>query len=875
MRTVCGVLVTLVVALAGEAESARAAIPAPPSTWYALAGLNAGAGAGSVRTFAHSTPPNVVYAGLDGGGTFRSTDGGATWSPFNAGFPDPPATRVRALLTSSTGATVYAGTDSGLFRSTGGAWAPLALGGSVQALLSLDAATSTLLAGVAGGGVYRSGDGGETWSAPGAGNGMPAGATITGLTSTVPGVVYATGDRGVYVSTDAGATWARRSDGIPAGASPIITWAYPQRPSQLFTSTDANGVYRSLNAGLTWAPINTGLGTVRARGLQIFPGSSTQGVHLYAATEDGLWEALSLGSAAPPAPRWHEVTRDGLLGPGYSHTVMHALTAPAIPGAGSLGLIAGTESGGGYFLSFEPPDSPCPSTPNGSTDCPRINDATPEVGQTLTLANGKWTGTDFLRFAYQWQRCTGSTAGTCTDIPDAEETTYVVPEAALDPAPNLSYRVEVTATNPAATFGIVRRFSTITSPAAANTGAYPGSNQGSPPSITVLAPGQLTSPQVGDRMYANYGITPNGFSDGWFNPQATTITFRWLRCAGSGDDCDEIPGTGAGARTYTVQPEDATHVLRVRVTGSNAAGTVQLVSDASYDVTSPPAAVADPLPSDTPGGPARSQAPSITGDAHPGETLAGDVGGWRDPTTDFLRRWMRCDAAGNACTVVQKTDRPSPEDGPTYVVRAEDLGSTLRLRVVADVNGDLTPDGTDDHAPAAVEVLTAPSAVVTVRPAGPGPSPDPGPSPAPLPPSPGPPTVPKDTTAPTLSALKASKASFVAGKGTTFSLSLSEPASLRIVVTRATSGRRVGKTCRPLTRANRKKRRCTYDRVVTTIKRPGLRAGRAKIAFSGKVGKRRLPVGPYKAAFVATDAAGNASKARTLRLEVVRAPRKG
>ena len=122
----------------------------------------------------------------------------------------------------------------------------------------------------------------------------------TGLTENVPGLVYATAGSGVYVSTDQGSTWTRKSDGIPGSASPITTWVYPQRPQILFTSTGSNGIYRSINAGLTWAPINNGLGAVRARGLQIF--TAAQGAHLYAATEEGLWEALSTNSVAPPPP---------------------------------------------------------------------------------------------------------------------------------------------------------------------------------------------------------------------------------------------------------------------------------------------------------------------------------------------------------------------------------------------------------------------------------------------------------------------------------------------------------------------------------------------------------------------------------------------
>ncbi|HMJ03376.1 MAG TPA: hypothetical protein VK506_10570, partial [Conexibacter sp.] len=808
--------------------------------------------------------------------------GGATWSAFNAGFPNPLTTNVRALLASSSGTEVLAGTDTGVWRSTGGgAWQPLGQGagpgklnGSVQSLISMPG--NVLLAGVASGGVWRSGDGGQSWTPPVPGNGMPASETpygFVGQPPVVPAFVLATTHNGVFRSTDGGSSWSLASDGIPTSASPIQAWVDTRQPNLVYVSTASNGIYRSINGGITYSAINDGLGAVRARGFQIF--TATEGAHLYAATEDGLWEALNTHAVAPPPPRWRAVTQEGLIEPRASNTIMWALTAPVVPGAGALGLIAGTQSNGGYFLSFEPPDSPCPSsnTTNVTTNCPRISDTTPIEAQSLSALNGRWTGTETIDYAYQWQQCSSTTDGSCADIADAEETTFVVPDGSTS-----RYRVKVTATNPAPSFNVVFRTSAITSPAAANPSAFPGSSQLSAPSITVNAPGQTTSPQVGDTMFAEYGITPNAFSDGWFNPRATSVAFRWLRCNGSGVDCNEI--AGATRRSYTLTADDGTHDLRVRVTGTNASGTRQALSPSSYDVTSLPATVGDPIP-DPDGGPSKSQAPALAGDAWVGETLAGTVGGWTDPTTEFSRRWVRCDAFGAACTYIQRVASTDPETGSTYVVRPDDLGYTLRMRVTADVNGDLGDNGLDNLLPHAVEVDTAPSAVVTARPGtgggGGGGSGGGG--------------AVADTVRPVVSGLRVSPRRFAVAaratavvaarrrgrrrrggtpKGTTFRFNLSERTTALVTIDRLGPGRKAGGRCRRPTRANRRGRRCVRAVRRGTITRRNLAAGRASIPFSGRIGRRPLARGPYRATVVASDAAGNVSRPTTVGFAIVK-----
>ena len=106
-------------------------------------------------------------------------------------------------------------------------------------------------------------------------------------------------------------------------------------------------------------------------------------------------------------------------------------------------------------------------------------------------------------------------------------------------------------------------------------------------------------------------------------------------------------------------------------------------------------------------------------------------------------------------------------------------------------------------------------------------------------------------------------------KGTTFRYTLSEDARVAIAIQRALPGRRVGRKCVRPTAKNRRKRKCTrYVRFgAFAVQSP---AGANRHAFSGRIGRKRLKPGRYRAILVATDAGGLASAAKSLNFKVVR-----
>jgi hypothetical protein len=179
----------------------------------------------------------------------------------------------------------------------------------------------------------------------------------------------------------------------------------------------------------------------------------------------------------------------------------------------------------------------------------------------------------------------------------------------------------------------------------------------------------------------------------------------------------------------------------------------------------------------------------------------------------------------------------------------------------------------------------APSAVSafaqfrTLPPAAPGGGGDPT-----TPTAPGPGPVVLDRTPPIISGLTVTNKRFRVGAkatavtaaakrgrapvGTQLRFRLSEASRVTIAFTRSVRGHRTGRRCVAGT-GKRGAKRCTLVRKGGTLTR-SLPAGTARVLFSGRVGRKALTAATWTATLLATDAAGNRSKPRTVRLTVVR-----
>jgi DNA-binding beta-propeller fold protein YncE len=123
------------------------------------------------------------------------------------------------------------------------------------------------------------------------------------------------------------------------------------------------------------------------------------------------------------------------------------------------------------------------------------------------------------------------------------------------------------------------------------------------------------------------------------------------------------------------------------------------------------------------------------------------------------------------------------------------------------------------------------------------------------------PSPPPDTLAPQVSGFRLAPARFRVRpkRGSSFRFALSEQASVLVEVERALPGRRAGKRCKEPSRRLAKRAACKRFARVARLGLGTRSPGENAIPFSGRVGKRALKPGAYRATIAATDAAGNRS----------------
>jgi len=192
--------------------------------------------------------PSILYAANFNGGVYKSTDGGESWDTSNKGLEeiDHYALVLSLAIDPQNPSTVYAGTfDWGVFKSTdsGANWKTTSSIAGNQSqfgppifALAIDLQNpSTIYAG-AGGGLFKTTDGGGSWTHLG-------GPDIRSLAldPQSPATIYA-GSDGVYRSTDGGVSWTPMNQGL-TNLSVTALAIDPKNPSRIYAGTGGGGVF--------------------------------------------------------------------------------------------------------------------------------------------------------------------------------------------------------------------------------------------------------------------------------------------------------------------------------------------------------------------------------------------------------------------------------------------------------------------------------------------------------------------------------------------------------------------------------------------------------------------------------------------------------
>ncbi len=190
----------------------------------------------------------ILYVGTAGGGVWKSTNAGASWKSVF----DKYCQSIGALAVDQQNPrTIYAGTGESNMRNT----------------VSI------------GNGIYKSTDAGQNWNKIGLDSTEHIAKIIVSpknpevIFVAAPGPLWSDSKhRGLYKSTDGGKTWSKSLyinektgcadisiDPLHPDTMYATTWEFRRQPFAFNSGGKGSGVYKSTNGGTTWKELNNGL----------------------------------------------------------------------------------------------------------------------------------------------------------------------------------------------------------------------------------------------------------------------------------------------------------------------------------------------------------------------------------------------------------------------------------------------------------------------------------------------------------------------------------------------------------------------------------------------------------------------------------------
>ncbi len=319
------------------------ALPLSAETWHPRGPLG-----GDVRSLgADPNDSRRIYLGTSDGHIFGSPDAGEHWHLLGRAGPRLDAVVTTILVDPRDSRILYASTwtqdpaaGGGVYWSRDGGQSWQAMGFTGKAVRALAQAAPDLDLFVAGtlDGVYRTRDAGKNWEriSP-EGHQEIRNVDSVAMDPENPDIIYVGTFHLPWKTTDGGQHWSSIHEGMIDDSDVMSILVDRANPHRLYASA-CSGIYRSENRGRLWKKIE-GI-PFTARRTHVIRQDSKHPTTLYAATTEGLWKTTTAGAS------WVRVTpRDW---------VITSLVLPAespgrvVMGTERLGVLV-SDDGGEHF----------------------------------------------------------------------------------------------------------------------------------------------------------------------------------------------------------------------------------------------------------------------------------------------------------------------------------------------------------------------------------------------------------------------------------------------------------------------------------------------------------------------------------------------